>query len=148
MHQDGEMTDFALTAAIPASQTCTGTVAGQDNVCLVRCQNSARAGPFGGVVPVQMVDNAAGAGTGAGAGAGVDETGGGNGTTTATTGNGGGNNGSNSNASNNARKARRALAMKVRDNEMKLARLRRRAISLAEDLGDANVLAEVLEDCQ
>ncbi|PKS12282.1 hypothetical protein jhhlp_001582 [Lomentospora prolificans] len=53
-NRDGETTDFPLTAAIPASQECTGTVAGQDNVCLVRCQNPARAGPFGGVVPVQM----------------------------------------------------------------------------------------------
>ena len=52
--QEGEATDFPLTAAIPAAQNCTGSVAGQDNVCLVRCQNDARAGPFGGVVPVQM----------------------------------------------------------------------------------------------
>ncbi|KAI0889591.1 uncharacterized protein GGS22DRAFT_1570 [Annulohypoxylon maeteangense] len=52
--RDGNETDFPLTAAIPAGQTCTGTVAGQDNACLVRCQNGARAGPFGGVVPVQM----------------------------------------------------------------------------------------------
>lgn len=29
-------------------------MAGQQNVCLVRCQNPANAGPFGGVVPVQM----------------------------------------------------------------------------------------------
>ncbi|KAH0441590.1 hypothetical protein CcaCcLH18_01850 [Colletotrichum camelliae] len=53
-NRDGAMTDFPLKAAIPADQTCTGTVAGQSNVCLVRCQNAARAGPFGGVVPVQM----------------------------------------------------------------------------------------------
>lgn len=52
--QDGATTDFPLNAAIPANQACTGTVAGQQNVCLVRCQNPARAGPFGGVVPVQM----------------------------------------------------------------------------------------------
>lgn len=51
--RDGNTTDFPLTAAIPADQECTGTVAGQENVCLVRCQNGARAGPFGGVVPVQ-----------------------------------------------------------------------------------------------
>lgn len=51
--RDGNETDFPLTAAIPEDQTCTGTVAGQDNACLVRCQNGARAGPFGGVVPVQ-----------------------------------------------------------------------------------------------
>lgn len=52
--QDGAQTDFPLNVALPADQTCTGTVAGQQNVCLVRCQNPARAGPFGGVVPVQM----------------------------------------------------------------------------------------------
>ncbi|KAH0597665.1 hypothetical protein MHUMG1_05045 [Metarhizium humberi] len=51
----GSASDHPLTAAIPAGQQCTGQVAGQDNVCLVRCQNPARAGPFGGVVPVQMV---------------------------------------------------------------------------------------------
>ncbi|GKT51517.1 uncharacterized protein ColSpa_11698 [Colletotrichum spaethianum] len=50
----GAMTDFPIKAEIPADQTCTGTVAGQANVCLVRCQNGARAGPFGGIVPVQM----------------------------------------------------------------------------------------------
>ncbi|KAB5540480.1 hypothetical protein GE09DRAFT_1245609 [Coniochaeta sp. 2T2.1] len=55
-NRQGAATDFPLTAAIPAGQTCTGTVAGQDNVCLVRCQNAARAGPFGGVVPVQMAN--------------------------------------------------------------------------------------------
>lgn len=41
-------------AQVPAGQECTGTVAGQESVCLVRCQNAARAGPFGGVVPVQL----------------------------------------------------------------------------------------------
>ncbi|KAF6831485.1 cas1 appressorium specific protein [Colletotrichum musicola] len=50
----GAMTDFPMKAQIPADQTCTGTVAGQNNICLVRCQNAARAGPFGGIVPVQM----------------------------------------------------------------------------------------------
>ncbi|KAI1336070.1 hypothetical protein F5Y15DRAFT_217645 [Xylariaceae sp. FL0016] len=52
--RDGNETDFPLNAAIPADQTCTGTVAGQENTCLVRCQNDANAGPFGGVVPVQI----------------------------------------------------------------------------------------------
>lgn len=52
--QDGEQTAFPLIAAIPENQECTGTVAGQENVCMVRCQNDANAGPFGGVVPVQM----------------------------------------------------------------------------------------------
>ncbi|KAF5602456.1 gEgh 16 [Fusarium pseudocircinatum] len=53
-NRDGQMGDFPLVASIPADQNCTGTVAGEDNVCLVRCQNPARAGPFGGVIPVQM----------------------------------------------------------------------------------------------
>ncbi|KAF2398290.1 hypothetical protein EJ06DRAFT_538861 [Trichodelitschia bisporula] len=66
--------DQALTAAIPADQTCTGTVAGQSNVCMVRCQNPARAGPFGGCMPVQLVQGAgaaapAAAGAAGGAGA-------------------------------------------------------------------------------
>lgn len=116
----GAATDFPLTASIPAGQTCTGTVAGQDNVCLVRCQNSARAGPFGGVVPVQMVS---GAGGGAAAG---------NGTAA---------------AGAAAQNARRALARRVKETEMKLARLRTRAVELAQDLGDPDVLAEVMEDC-
>lgn len=123
-NRDGEQTDFPLTASIPAGQSCTGTVAGQDNVCLVRCQNSARAGPFGGVVPVQMVDAGAAAGNGTEAGA------------------------ANGGAAANARRARRALARRVKETEMKLARLRTRAVALAEDLGDPDVLAEVMEDCE
>lgn len=51
--RQGAATDFPLKATIPANADCSGTVAGQDGVCLVRCQNDARAGPFGGVVPVQ-----------------------------------------------------------------------------------------------
>lgn len=62
-NRDGNASDHPLAAAIPQDQQCTGTVAGQNNVCLVRCQNPANAGPFGGVVPVQMV--AAGAVNGA-----------------------------------------------------------------------------------
>ncbi|KFA64493.1 hypothetical protein S40285_01085 [Stachybotrys chlorohalonatus IBT 40285] len=53
-NRDGEMQDFPLVTAIPADQTCTGTAAGEENVCLVRCENPANAGPFGGIVPVQM----------------------------------------------------------------------------------------------
>lgn len=42
-NRDGEETDFPLTAEIPAGQTCTGNVAGQDNLCMVRCENPANA---------------------------------------------------------------------------------------------------------
>ncbi|KAI0995336.1 hypothetical protein K3495_g12846 [Podosphaera aphanis] len=60
--------DFPLTAKIAADQTCTGTVGDMQNVCMVRCNNGANAGPFGGCVPVQMMaagSNAAAGGTGA-----------------------------------------------------------------------------------
>ncbi|KAK3306955.1 uncharacterized protein B0T15DRAFT_395252 [Chaetomium strumarium] len=122
-NRDGSETDHPLTAAIPADQTCTGTVAGQENVCLVRCQNGARAGPFGGVVPVQMADPAAAAANGNG-----------NGTTNAGAG--------------AAAKARRSLAKRLRENGMKLEKLKRRAVALAQDAGDPDVLAELLEDCE
>ncbi|TVY84870.1 hypothetical protein LSUE1_G000688 [Lachnellula suecica] len=46
--------DFPFSVAIPAGTTCTGTVAGQSNVCLVKIANSNPAGPFGGVVAIQM----------------------------------------------------------------------------------------------
>jgi hypothetical protein len=52
-NRDGAETDFPMRAVIPAGTTFTGTVAGQENVGLVRCMNTARAGPFGGVIPVQ-----------------------------------------------------------------------------------------------
>lgn len=58
-NRDGEAQDFPLIASIPDGQECTGNVAGQGDVCLVRCQNPARAGPFGGVVPVQMANGKA-----------------------------------------------------------------------------------------
>ncbi|KAM3533382.1 hypothetical protein MY4038_003389 [Beauveria bassiana] len=53
-NRQGSATDHPLVADIPANQQCTGTAGGQAGVCLVRCQNPANAGPFGGVVPVQM----------------------------------------------------------------------------------------------
>ncbi|KAF5717647.1 putative gEgh 16 [Fusarium globosum] len=83
-NRDGEMGDFPLVASIPAGQSCTGSVAGEENVCLVRCQNPARAGPFGGVIPVQMAqatgnnnnnNNKAGTGGNAGNTAGTDNAG-------------------------------------------------------------------------
>jgi len=53
-NQNGQASDHTLAVAIPAGTTCTGTVAGQSNVCMVRCNNPAQAGPFGGCVPVQQ----------------------------------------------------------------------------------------------
>lgn len=57
-NNDNQMQDLPLNVQVAATQTCTGTVAGQSNVCMVRCQNPARAGPFGGCVPVQMAGGA------------------------------------------------------------------------------------------
>lgn len=41
-------TDFPVKVQMPAGMTCSGTVGGASNVCIVRLQNSALAGPFGG----------------------------------------------------------------------------------------------------
>lgn len=47
--------DYPFAATIPAGTKCTGTVAGQENVCLVKIANPSGAGPFGGVVAIQQV---------------------------------------------------------------------------------------------
>ncbi|KAG8681591.1 hypothetical protein FRC08_015537 [Ceratobasidium sp. 394] len=52
-------TDFPLVAQMPAGTTCTGGPDG--NACIVRCRNSARAGPFGGCAAVTNAE-AGGAG--------------------------------------------------------------------------------------
>lgn len=41
-------TDFPVKVQMPAGMTCSGTVGGVSNVCVVRMQNAALAGPFGG----------------------------------------------------------------------------------------------------
>lgn len=41
-------TDFPIKVQMPAGMTCSGTVAGVKNVCVVRVKNSTPAGPFGG----------------------------------------------------------------------------------------------------
>ncbi|KAJ8067493.1 hypothetical protein OCU04_004837 [Sclerotinia nivalis] len=46
--------DFPFSVAIPAGTTCTGTIAGQSNVCMVKIVNPSNAGPFGGCVAVQQ----------------------------------------------------------------------------------------------
>ncbi len=40
--------DFPLKVQMPAGMTCDATVAGVNNVCVVRVRNGAAAGPFGG----------------------------------------------------------------------------------------------------
>jgi len=51
--------DFPFKVAIPAGINCTGTIAGQANACIVKLVNPSNAGPFGGCVPVQMVEERA-----------------------------------------------------------------------------------------
>lgn len=46
--------DFPVAFSVPAGTTCSGTVNGLSNVCLVKMANTNGAGPFGGVVPIQI----------------------------------------------------------------------------------------------
>lgn len=46
--------DFNVAFSVPAGTTCTGTVNGQANTCLVKIANNNKAGPFGGVIAIQM----------------------------------------------------------------------------------------------
>jgi hypothetical protein len=64
--------DFPFAATIPAGTTCSGTVAGQSNVCLVKIVNPSGAGPFGGVIAIQMAGARAGASNSTGAAATTD----------------------------------------------------------------------------
>lgn len=58
--------DYPFKVAIPAGTSCTGNIAGQANTCIVKLVNPSNAGPFGGCVPVQMVQPGAAAAPGAG----------------------------------------------------------------------------------
>lgn len=46
--------DYPFAATVPAGTTCTGTVGGQSGMCLVKIVNPSNAGPFGGVMAIQM----------------------------------------------------------------------------------------------
>ncbi|KAI9219260.1 hypothetical protein BC828DRAFT_175118 [Blastocladiella britannica] len=61
------VTDQPLAVTMPVGLKCSGGPGG--NMCLVRCRNAARAGPFGGCVPVQQMNGAAAGAGAAGAGA-------------------------------------------------------------------------------
>lgn len=78
--------DYPFAATIPAGTTCSGTIAGQSNVCLVKIVNPSGAGPFGGVIAIQMSGAGAGAeasnSTAGAAATGAATTGSGTGTST------------------------------------------------------------------
>lgn len=46
--------DFPMAFSVPAGTTCTGTVDGQANTCLVKIANNNNNGPFGGTIAIQM----------------------------------------------------------------------------------------------
>ncbi|KAJ4309681.1 hypothetical protein N0V94_008808 [Neodidymelliopsis sp. IMI 364377] len=46
--------DYPIAIQVPAGTTCSGTAAGQQNVCFMKIANSNKAGPFGGVIAFQM----------------------------------------------------------------------------------------------
>jgi hypothetical protein len=46
--------DHPVKVNIPAGTTCTGSINGVNNVCLIKIANNNPAGPFGGVVAFQM----------------------------------------------------------------------------------------------
>lgn len=50
--------NFPMAFSVPAGTTCTGTVSGQSNVCLVKIANNNNAGPFGSTIAVQMAGQA------------------------------------------------------------------------------------------
>lgn len=49
-----QTTDFPVKVQMPAGMTCSGSAGGASNVCVVRMQNSALAGPFGGSAAFTM----------------------------------------------------------------------------------------------
>ncbi|KAF3901728.1 hypothetical protein AA313_de0200485 [Arthrobotrys entomopaga] len=53
----GTKKEFPLVVQLPDDLKCTGSFSGQENICIVRCENFAPNGPFGGCVPVQQVLN-------------------------------------------------------------------------------------------
>jgi hypothetical protein len=50
--------DYPIAVQVPAGTTCSGSVAGQQNVCFMKIANSNKAGPFGGVIAFQMIGGA------------------------------------------------------------------------------------------
>jgi len=53
-----QTTDFPVKVQMPAGMTCSGSAGGVSNVCVVRLQNSALAGPFGGSAAFVQSDKA------------------------------------------------------------------------------------------
>lgn len=63
--------DYPMAFAVPAGTTCSGSMMGMENVCLVKIANENNAGPFGGVVAIQMASAASAASASSGGSANV-----------------------------------------------------------------------------
>lgn len=50
--------DFPIQVQMPQGMTCSGTAGGASNVCIVRVNNNALAGPFGGSAAFTMSSTA------------------------------------------------------------------------------------------
>ncbi|EPS36283.1 hypothetical protein H072_10195 [Dactylellina haptotyla CBS 200.50] len=50
-----KLKDWNIVIHLPQNLDCKGSIGGVDNVCLIRCENSAKNGPFGGCIPFQQV---------------------------------------------------------------------------------------------
>ncbi|KAF3912749.1 hypothetical protein ABW20_dc0102745 [Dactylellina cionopaga] len=51
-----KLRQWTIMAQLPKDLTCSGSYGGADNICMVRCNNEAANGPFGGCIPIQLVD--------------------------------------------------------------------------------------------
>ncbi|EPS42106.1 hypothetical protein H072_3969 [Dactylellina haptotyla CBS 200.50] len=51
----GTLQQFAMTINVPKNLKCSGSYGGMNNICMMRCENYAKNGPFGGCVPFQLV---------------------------------------------------------------------------------------------
>ncbi|KAF3920437.1 hypothetical protein ABW20_dc0104796 [Dactylellina cionopaga] len=52
---EGTLKQFPLTINIPKNLKCNGSFGGLKNICMMRCENYATNGPFGGCVPFQLL---------------------------------------------------------------------------------------------
>ncbi|KAJ6256512.1 hypothetical protein Dda_8374 [Drechslerella dactyloides] len=64
----GSLKSWPLQVKLPADLNCQGSYGGQGNICIVRCENQAVNGPFGGCIPFQQSQGRGGYGNGNGNG--------------------------------------------------------------------------------
>ncbi|KAK6330484.1 hypothetical protein TWF696_003375 [Orbilia brochopaga] len=60
----GSLKSWPLQVKLPADLDCKGSFGGEGNICIVRCENQAVNGPFGGCIPFQQSRGRGGYGNG------------------------------------------------------------------------------------